>query len=270
MIVDVHTHVFPPRFIEDRARLATLDPGFAALYDNPNAKMATAEDLLASMDAAGVDVAVACGFWWRDTALAAEHADYLVASAEASHGRISAFVPGLDPPPGCAGIGEVRISAAEDASDLARAAASRALPLLVHCTEEPGHEYPGKHGGFTPGALWRFLRDHEDVRVIAAHWGGGFPFYALMPEVRALLEGGRVLFDTAASPLLYDPRVFRAVADLAGSDLIAWGSDFPLRSQRADRAAVEAAVPDPEERAAILGGNAARFLGLTAPPVTTR
>lgn len=262
MIVDVHTHVFPPRFIEDRDRLARLEPGFAELYGNPKAKMATAEELLASMAAADVDVSVACGFWWRDAALASEHAAYLVDAAAASAGRIVAFVPGLQPPAGARGLGEVRLEANEDASEVARAAAAQALPLLVHCTEEPGHEYPGKHGGFTPGALWRLLRDHEAARVIAAHWGGGFPFYALMPEVRALLDAGRVLFDTAASPLLYDPRVFRGVADLVGSDLIAWGSDFPLRNQRADRAAVESAVPDPEERAAILGGNAARFLGL--------
>ena len=41
-----------------------------------------------------------------------------------------------------------------------------------------------------------------------------------------------------------------------------WGSDFPLREQAADRAAVEAAVGDQAQRAAVLGGNAARFLGL--------
>jgi predicted TIM-barrel fold metal-dependent hydrolase len=161
-------------------------------------------------------------------------------------------------------VGEVRLHEAADAARLA-SAVEAGLPLLVHCTEEPGHEYPGKYGGFTAGALWRFLRDHEAARVIAAHWGGGLPFYALMPEVRRLLDARRVLFDTAASPLLYDPRVFRVAADLAGSERIAWGSDFPLRRQAADRAAVEAAVPDSEERARILGGNAAHFLGLRDP-----
>ncbi|MEZ4553631.1 MAG: amidohydrolase family protein [Dehalococcoidia bacterium] len=264
MIVDVHTHVFPPRFIEERHRLLARDPAFAALYASPKARMATADALIASMDAAAVDVSVACGFWWRDAALAAEHAAYLVEVAAASRGRIVPFVPGLAPPLGAGGVGEVRIDPADDLAPLAEVARAHALPLLVHCTEEPGHEYPGKHGGFTPGALWRFLRDYEDVRVVAGHWGGGLPFYALMPEVRAFFEAGRVLFDTAASPLLYDPRIFRTVSDLAGADVVAWGSDFPLRGQVADRAAVEAALPDPEQRAAILGGNAARFLGLTA------
>ncbi|MBX7111159.1 MAG: amidohydrolase [Dehalococcoidia bacterium] len=268
MIVDVHTHIFPPRFIEQRAALAVWDTGFGELYANPKARMATADQLLTSMAAAGVDVSVACGFWWRDPALAAEHAAYLVEAARASAGRLVPFVPGLDPPAGAAGLGEARVATAEDASTLASRATARDLPLLAHCSEEPGHEYPGKHGGLTPTALWHLLRDHPGVRVIAAHWGGGFPFYALMPEVRTALEAGRVLFDTAASPLLYEPRIFRVVADLVGSDLIAWGSDFPLGNQQADLAAVEAAVPDLEERAAILGGNATRFLGLTPPDPT--
>lgn len=262
MIVDVHTHIFPPRFIAQRAHLATTEPAFAEMYADPRAKMATAEDLLASMATAGVDVSVACGFWWREAALTAEHAAYLVEAATASGGRILPFVPGPAQLAGAAGIGEVRLYDAGEAARVSDAALASGVPLLVHCTEEPGHEYPGKHGGFTPGALWRLIRGHESLRVIAAHWGGGFPFYALMPEVRRVLDAGRVLFDTSASHLLYDPRIFRVARDLVGSDLVAWGSDFPLRTQSADRAALEAAVTGAEERAAVLGGNAARFLRL--------
>jgi predicted TIM-barrel fold metal-dependent hydrolase len=262
MIVDVHTHIFPPGLIAQRESLTGADPVFRELYAHPRAQMATAEELLTSMQAAGVDVSVACGFWWRDPEVAAEHAAYLVEAGRMSGGRIVPFVPGPTSIEGAAGLGEMRLHEPGDADRTAQAAVEASLPLLAHCTEEPGHGYPGKSGGFTPGGLWRLLVTHETVRVIAAHWGGGLPFYALMPEVRSLLEGGRVLFDTAASPLLYDPRVFRVGCDLVGSDLVAWGSDFPLRSQAADRAAVEAALPDPAERAAVLGGNAARFLGL--------
>ena len=42
------------------------------------------------------------------------------------------------------------------------------------------------------------------MTIIAAHWGGGLPFYALMPEVRDALQN--VWFDTAAGHLLYDRR----------------------------------------------------------------
>ena len=262
MIVDVHTHIFPAHLIEARQRIAEREPEFATMYADPRAKLATAEELLTSMAGAGVDVSVACGFWWHDAGLAAEHAAYLVEVAAASDGRLLAFVPGLTPPAGAHGLGEARFDSIEASATAAAAAGATDLPLLTHCTEEPGHAYPGKHGGLTAGGLWRLLQDHEALRVVAAHWGGGFPFYALMPEVRTLLASGRVVFDTAASALLYEPRIFEVVRRLVGDNLIVWGSDFPLRSQATDLAAVTAAVPDPEARAAILGGNAARFLGI--------
>ena len=69
-------------------------------------------------------------------------------------------------------------------------------------------------------------------------------------------------FDSAASPLLYEPAVFAHTIELCGVEHVLWGSDFPLRDQAADRAAVEAAIADEAQRAAVLGGNAARFLAL--------
>ncbi|MSQ41759.1 MAG: amidohydrolase [Dehalococcoidia bacterium] len=283
MIIDVHTHVFPPRMLRERARLAQADRAFGALYDHPRARMATADDLLASMDRAGVDVSVAAGFWWHDGALAAEHAAYLLEAAAASGGRLLPFVP-VDlasagaaerlralAAAGARGVGEVRpanqaLAPAQAARCLVEASAELGLALLLHGSEEVGHEYAGKAGGFTPGDLWALLQALEERgaggRAIAAHWGGGLPFYALMPEVRAALAGGRLAFDTAGTPLLYDPSVFVRGLELVDERLVLWGSDFPLRDQAADRAAAEAALPDGARRAAVLGENAARFLGL--------
>jgi uncharacterized protein len=264
MIVDIHTHIFPPELIRRRNDLAAADAMFGEMYRDPKAKMATAEDLIASMEAAGVDVSLACGFWWSDAAVARDHAAYIVEAAAASGGRIMPFVPvsASEAPSGAAGIGEVRERSAARASAMA---GDGALPLLVHGTEEVGHQYPGKLGGLTPGALWTLLEESPDARVIAAHWGGGIPFYALMPELRAVIEAGRLVVDTAASTYLYDPAVFRLGIELLGRDAVCWGSDFPLRRQDADRAAVEAALPGEEDRAAVLGENATRFLGLKAP-----
>ena len=264
--------------VERRERLAAVHTGFAEIYGDPGAKMATAEELLASMDAAHVDVSVAAGFWWRSAELAGEHADYLLDSAAASGARIVPFVP-VDlaaadagerlrhaAAAGARGLGEVRPAnqpldgPATDAL-LGRASEEFDLPALVHASEPVGHRYPGKSGGYTPGALWALV-ERQPARVIAAHWGGGFPFYALMPEVRRLLGGGRLVFDTAASPLLYEPRVFAQALELVGDELVLWGSDFPLRDQAEDRSAVEAALPTGAQREAVLGGNAVRFLGL--------
>ncbi len=259
MIVDIHTHLFPPRLIEERARLAVDDAMFGEMYGDPRAKMATSEDLIASMDRAGVDVSVAAGFWWQDAALRAEHAAYLLDAAARYPGRIVPFVPQSprEAAPGAAGHGEIRVT------DPAAIEVSGA-PILVHCSEEVGHTYGGKAGGLTPGGLWTLLAKHANARVIAAHWGGGFPFYALMPEVRAVIDAGRVVFDTAASSLLYSTEAPRRGIDLVGVGAVCWGSDFPLRDQTLDRAMIEASLPDQHERQMILGNNAARFLDLPA------
>ncbi len=276
MIVDVHSHVFPPAMIARRDELARADAGFAELYGDGRARMASAAGLLASMEGAGVDRAVAAGFWWRDAGHAAEHAEYLLDAAAEAAEKLLPFVPiafadggaralARDyAAAGARGLGEVRPGERDEdeaAAWLAEVTAGLELPLLVHASEPAGHDYGGKGGGFTPGGLWRLLREGE-LRVIAAHWGGGFPFHALMPEVRALLAGGRLAFDSAASALLYEPRVFEAVADLVGPELVLWGSDYPLRAQDRDLAEAREAVADPALREALLGGNAARFLGL--------
>jgi predicted TIM-barrel fold metal-dependent hydrolase len=125
-----------------------------------------------------------------------------------------------------------------------------------------GHAYAGKAGGYEAGVLWRLLEERPALRVIAAHWGGGLPFFALMPELRAHIDAGRLAFDTAASSYLYEPRVFEVVTGLLGNRGVLWGSDFPLRDQARDRAEAEAALGSDEAREAVLGGNAAGFLGL--------
>lgn len=255
MIVDIHTHIFPPEFIARREELAQREPGFRAIYGDPRAKMATADDLLASMDDAEVDVSVACGFWWSDPALATEHGAYIVDVAGQSSGRVVPFAPTFEDAPGAAGIGEVRLRDAAAFPPLDR-------PVLVHTSEDLGHRYPGKEGGLTPGEVWRLLEAQPQARVIAAHWGAGLPFFGLMPEVRAHFDSGRLLVDTAASAFLYSPALFQAAIAMTGPHAIAWGSDYPLRSQAVDLRETREAIAEDGAREAILGGNAARFLGL--------
>ena len=78
MLIDIHTHIFPPSFVKARKTLMKTEKQFAEIYADPDAKMATAEDLLDSMSTAGVDISVACGFWWSDASLAQEHTNYLI------------------------------------------------------------------------------------------------------------------------------------------------------------------------------------------------
>ena len=122
-----------------------------------------------------------------------------------------------------------------------------------------GHAYPGKRGQ-SLGGIWTFLSMHASVTVILAHLGGGLPFYAFMPEVAALFR--RTYVDTAATPWLYAPGVYRAVAGLIGAERILFASDFPLRHPRADLGILRDAGLNGAALAAILGENAARLFGL--------
>lgn len=279
MIVDSHVHAFPPSTIETREMLAEREPTFAELYARPQAKLATAGEVLASMEAAGVDVSIVVGFAWRDPALCRAHNDYLLRAAADSQGRLIAFcaLP-LDEPDaarceagrcieaGARGFGELRpesqgasLGDANVTAALGWIAEAYRVPLLFHASEPVGHAYAGKQGQAL-GPLYTFMRDHPDVRVIAAHWGGGLPFYGLMPEVKAALSNCYV--DSAATTLLYDNTVFRVVADLIGAEHILFGSDYPLLAQARQRRNVELAPLNESEKAAILGENAVRMLSL--------
>src|SRR5579859_5112714 len=78
MIIDIHTHIFPPHICQRRAHYCERDAWFRALYENPRAHMATAEDLIAEMDAANVDISVTFSFGWRDPGLIEECNSYVL------------------------------------------------------------------------------------------------------------------------------------------------------------------------------------------------
>ena len=99
-----------------------------------------------------------------------------------------------------------------------------------------------------------------------AHWGGGLPFYELMPEIGLALRN--VTYDTAASTYLYRPQVFDIVARIVGADRVVWGSDYPVLGQRRFLDAARQWLPE-EAVDPVLGGNAARLYGLRVPEVTT-
>ena len=96
MIIDFHTHIFPPRMRENRAHYTQRDSTFAALYSNPRARMASAEDLISVMNKDGVDVAVAMGIGWSDYDTAREANDYIIEATRRWRGRIVGFA-GINP-----------------------------------------------------------------------------------------------------------------------------------------------------------------------------
>lgn len=277
MIIDFHTHIFPPRVRDEREDYLRRDATFAEMYADPKAKIAVADDLLEQMESAGVDVSVALGFAWSDAGTCAEHNDYLLESAAKSNGRIVAFCT-LNPAhdsaeeeavrcarAGAKGLGELRPDnqgwdPAGDAGEaLAEVGRREGLTLLFHVSEPVGREYPGKKGGALAD-FDDFAQRHSDVSIVGAHLAGGLPFYAMMPEVREMFS--HVYVDTAAQRLLYDDASLEYLVRLIGAERILLGSDYPLVMQARQIEELRSGVFRSSDVELMLGGNAQKLLGL--------
>jgi hypothetical protein len=277
MILDFHTHIFPPGIRENRADYLKRDPCFSELYSSPKARMATAEDLIAGMEKDGVDLSVVLNIGWVSHELCVETNDYIMESVSRYPEKLVGFCA-IQPKAGgaaiseierCAegglkGIGEMRPDIQGfDLGDIplmgpiAEAAEKHQFIFLSHTSEPVGHEYPGK-GNITPGTVYQFISSFPRIPFVCAHWGGGLPFYALMPEVATAL--GNTFFDTAASPFLYHHQIFKHVIELVGAEKILFGSDYPLLSQRRVISEVEFGNLSPEFESMVLGENAKRLL----------
>ncbi|MEL7562931.1 amidohydrolase family protein [Dehalogenimonas sp. 4OHTPN] len=278
MIIDFHTHIFPPQLIAERQKYLA-DPCFRLLYSSPKARLAAADELISEMDAAGVDKAVIQNIGWTSHELCVRTNDYLLEAAARYPGRLIPFVA-VQPLAGNQAINEIKRCAAAGARGIGElrpdvqgfdlgddrvikpfvgALVENSLVLLLHADEPVGHAYPGK-GSLTPGVLYPFIAANPDLKLALAHWGGGLPFYALMPEVGAALKN--TWFDSAATPYLYRPEVYERAADLVGETRILFGSDWPLLGQRRCLDELKTLNLSTQTLKAVLGGNAAALLGL--------
>lgn len=285
MVIDFHCHILPPSFRRRHAALTELDATYAALFPRANGKMATAESLLEALDHAGVSLAVVMGFGWESEAVAKEANDYLIQAVNRHPDRLVGFCS-VNPAWGrervrremerCAaaglkGIGELHpdcqgfdITDYEEMAPLMELAGNLAMPVLIHTSEPVGHLYPGK-GRTTPDRVYRLISNFRDVTIVCAHWGGGLPFYGLMPEVPAQLAN--VYFDTAVSPFLYRREIFDVISGIIGADRILYATDYPLIQHQRVIRQIEQSHLDPDSKTAILGGNAVKLLGLKEPAI---
>jgi len=279
MIIDFHTHVFPPQIKKNRSKYIESDPCFAILYSDKNAKIATADELIASMDRAGIDTSVIVNIGWTTHELCVETNDYILESIARYPRRLIGFCA-VQPhsyeaaiteiercaEEGIRGIGEMRpdiqlfdLRDEEVIEPVIEVIRKRKLILLIHATEPVGHNYAGK-GAITPETLYPFITSRPDLTIVCAHWGGGLPFYALMPEVKQAM--GNVFFDTAASPLLYSPQIYKEVIQLVGAEKILFGSDYPLLAPSRLLDEIRSLDLPEETRDLILSGNAQRLLDI--------
>jgi predicted TIM-barrel fold metal-dependent hydrolase len=282
LIIDSHTHMFPPQVRDNPSGIGEEEFAFRLMFGHGRSRMTGPETMLSEMDAAGVDLAVLCAFPWMALERCSENNDYLLEVAAAWPDRFIPFAvtnpalgrSGIDEARRCLeagarGLGELHAQPQRfDPTDLqimtplVDVAREFDVPLMIHVNEPVGHDYPGK-GPITPEIIYLFVRAFPEVKLILPHWGGGLPFYELMPEVAEACAD--VYYDSAASPYLYRSDIYRTAAAAAGGHKILFATDYPLLPYDRTLADARAGAGDASLQADILGRNAARLFDVDIP-----
>lgn len=246
-VIDMHTHLLPEEVQKNRLHFCRRDESFRLLYENPRARLASLEDLLKNMDRYGIEKSVICGFPWADQGLCREGNDYLLYCYSLYQQRLIPFISfslasvrlarreiERTLTKGIGGIGEIAFYQGRITEEkrqklisIIKPFTSHRIPLLLHTNEPVGHIYPGKSLSSLK-EIYQIIKALPNQPIILAHWGGGFFFYELMPEVAQAAR--HVYYDTAASPFLYHPKIYSVAIDILGPDKILFGSDYPLIS----------------------------------------
>lgn len=279
MIIDFHTHIFPKEIRENREKYFQSEPAFKLLYSRPGSKLAGADELIDSMNSHGVNKSVVFGFPWKNSDTFKKHNDYIIKSMQRYSGRLTGFccidifsrkaiaevMRCLEN--GLSGVGELALyeSGIDERSinrlePVMEVCLDKNLPVLIHTNEPIGHQYPGK----TPNTfkqIYRLITKFPENRIVLAHWGGGIFFFNLLKkEVKKSFNN--VYFDTAASPFLYDAKIYRVAINILGQNRIIFGSDFPLLTPARYFKEFEQAGLTKSEIGSFCGKNAATLLNL--------
>ncbi len=278
MIIDCHTHIFPEEIRKHREAFCKRDEGFSSIYSQSNAKMVGVEDLIGAMDESGIDRSVICGFPWSQPDLCSLHNQYLLEATSRYPNRLIAFVILLFSNPdwsgreldravkaGAKGVGEIAFyheeMSSQDIQSIKPVLAQmekQGIPLLLHTNEMIGHSYPGK--GRTPlERFYELILFFPNLPIILGHWGGGLPFYELMPEVAKGMTN--VYYDTAASPFIYSKKIYGIVSQIVGVEKILFGTDFPLIPAKRYFKELEECGLSKQDEEKILGRNFSRMIG---------
>lgn len=251
-IIDCHTHCYPPELTSNPTDWA-ISQGelhwakLVAPADKPSIQgWATMKQMLTAMDSAGIEKSVLLGWYWENEATCRWHNEVIANWVKTEPERFIGFAaihPGVSSKKvleqcehalniGLKGVGELHpgiqqfSASSEGWKTLAEWCTLNHWPINIHATEAVGKN----HSGNIPTPLQDFLdmaRNSPQLKLILAHWGGGLAFFELNPALRKSLKN--VYYDTAATPLLYEPSIFRHIIEIVGADKILFGSDYPLK-----------------------------------------
>lgn len=273
MIIDFHTHLFPKTMCDNRQNYFEGEPAFKMLYASKKAQLIGGDEMIQVMDDERVDVSVAFGFPWKNQEYSKMHNDYIMEVVAKYPERIKGFCCLNTCHEGAAaevtrclrgglsGVGELAFyetgivcEVRDSLAPIMTICKEKNLPVMIHTNEPVGHMYPGKSEN-TLAQIYDIIKRFPDNKIVLAHWGGGIFFYGLLKkEVKNALKN--IWLDTAASPFLYDPAIYRHAIGIVGVEKILFGSDFPLIKPSRYFKEFEEAGLTHKEKVAISGNNA--------------
>jgi uncharacterized protein len=216
------------------------------------------ENMLASMDAAGVDMAVVCSLGQMIDN------DYVRSVQERYPDRILGF-------------GQVNPRSPEAVDEVGRCAAAGLRGLKLHPTMHGYHFCD--HGLLdpilaacaehrlvvlvnalddpfcAPLSIEEIVKGFPDVPVLIAHMG---TIWNLMEAILVAERTPNVYLETSSALLLDVRTAYQRV----GAGKIVMGTDWPGTDFDLERAKIERAIADADDRAEVEGGNLAALLGL--------
>jgi uncharacterized protein len=263
MVIDFHAHCFP-----DRLAATALDQLSRSAGALTKWTQGTFEDTKRHMKQNGVDVAVLLNIAVTPSQQknVNDFAARVSCGSTFGFGSVHPFAPdALDELERMAALGlkgvkfhpQYQRFAIDDshAFPVYRKAAALGLITVFHAGLDLGF---ADSDAASPAAIARALPEFGGAPVVAAHMGG----YCCWQEVYTHLAGLEVYFDTAFShghiPLPEAQRIIKR----HGADKILFGTDLPWSSVANELAFISSLGLTKEETQQVLGGNAARLLGL--------
>ncbi len=250
-IIDTHIHMYPPEVFADAVSWGnTHEEPLWANTVAPKGKRSlqgwsTVDELLHDMDAVQVDRCIMLGWYWEQQATCELQNQWYIDWIRAHPDRLSGFASiqpnsgqrGIDNlqyaiENGLIGIGEMlpqtqHFSFTDESwQRIVECADKYNLPINLHVTDPSMVSLVGGTVETPLDSFVELIRKFPNNCFILAHWGGGLPFYELNKKIRPLFKN--VFYDTAASPLLYDPEIYSKVIDIIGHERILFGTDYPL------------------------------------------
>jgi len=262
-IIDIHTHAWTDALAEKAlpALLASAEGELTAFYDG------TVSGLIAEMDRTGVDISVVQPVATKPGQVASIN-DWAAAIASERIVPFGAMHPDTEDPAAeiarmaSLGLKGFKMHPEHQAFEphdrgldpIWSAATEHNMIVLFHAGADVIH--PSVRG--TADSFARLIDAWPELRVILAHLGG----FKQWSAVAEHLQGRDVWLDTAYTLGHLPDEEFAQLVQAHGTDRVLFGSDGPWTDARAEIAHLSRMGFSAGGLKGILGGNAARMLGL--------